>query len=58
MTPQAVEQNGVSVEEVKEILIHVAIYAGFPASRDSFAVLSQVVSDLMKKKKKKKESKL
>ncbi len=28
--------NGVSIDEIKETLIHVAVYAGFPASLDGY----------------------
>ncbi len=38
--------NGVTPEEIKEILLQVGIYCGIPASLDSFKVANEVLSEL------------
>jgi 4-carboxymuconolactone decarboxylase len=35
--------NGVSVEEIKEILLHAAIYCGIPAGLDAFKAAHEVL---------------
>jgi len=35
--------NGVSVEEIKEILLHVAVYCGIPAGLDAFKAAHEVL---------------
>lgn len=38
--------NGVTKDEIKEILLQVAIYAGIPAGMDSFRVANEVFKDI------------
>ncbi len=38
--------NGVTPDEIKEILIQVGIYCGIPAALDSFKVANEVLTDL------------
>jgi 4-carboxymuconolactone decarboxylase len=40
--------TGVSREEVKEIMMHAAIYAGVPAAYSAFSVAAQVFADMDK----------
>lgn len=40
--------NGVTVEEIQEVLIQTAIYAGVPASLESHRVAEQVLKELGK----------
>jgi len=40
--------NGVTREEVREILMHVAIYAGVPAAVDAFRTAHEVFSEAAK----------
>jgi 4-carboxymuconolactone decarboxylase len=35
--------NGVSVEEIKEILLHAAVYCGIPAGLDAFKAAHEVL---------------
>ena len=35
--------NGVSVEEIKEILLHAAVYCGIPAGLDAFKAVHEVL---------------
>lgn len=37
--------NGVSVEEIKEILLHATVYCGIPAGLDAFKVAIQVLEE-------------
>jgi 4-carboxymuconolactone decarboxylase len=37
--------NGVSVEEIKELLIHATVYCGIPASLEAFKAAHQVLVD-------------
>jgi 4-carboxymuconolactone decarboxylase len=39
-------QNGVSKEEIREVLMHSMIYAGLPAAVDSFATASDVLKQM------------
>ena len=41
-------RNGVSKEEIREILLQVAIYAGVPAAIDSFRNAKEALSELEK----------
>lgn len=43
---QGAVRNGVSVEEIKEILIHVTSYCGTPAGRQSFLAVHQALADI------------
>ena len=38
--------NGVSVDEIREVLIHVMIYGGVPAAADSFQHAQDVLKDM------------
>ena len=38
----AVENNGVTRDEVKEVLLHAAVYCGVPAANTAFAVAHRV----------------
>lgn len=40
--------NGVSKEEIAEVLVQVAIYAGFPAALSAFRVARSVIADVEK----------
>ncbi|WP_323810136.1 carboxymuconolactone decarboxylase family protein [Sphingobium baderi] len=37
--------NGLSVEEIREIVIHAAVYCGFPAALEGMRVLREVYDD-------------
>lgn len=37
--------NGVTVEEIKEILLHATVYCGIPAGLDAFKVANQVLTE-------------
>jgi 4-carboxymuconolactone decarboxylase len=39
-------QNGVSKEEIREVLLHSMIYAGVPAAVDSFATTAEVLKQM------------
>ena len=39
-------RNGVSKEEIREILLQVAIYAGVPAGIDSFRIAKEALAEL------------
>src|SRR5262249_19890962 len=43
---RATLNTGIAPPELKEILMHVAIYAGFPAANSAFAVAKRVYSEL------------
>ncbi len=38
--------NGVTVEEIREVLMHVAIYGGIPAAADAFLQAQDVLKDM------------
>jgi 4-carboxymuconolactone decarboxylase len=38
--------NGVTKEEIREVFLQVAIYAGVPAAVDSFRIAREVFADL------------
>jgi 4-carboxymuconolactone decarboxylase len=38
-------RNGDSPEELKEVILHSAIYAGFPAANSAFAIARRVLSE-------------
>ena len=44
--------NGVTEKEIQEVLLHVAIYAGVPASLGAFKVAREVLAELAEEKKK------
>jgi 4-carboxymuconolactone decarboxylase len=43
---QGAVRNGVSVDEIKEILIHVTSYCGTPAGRQSFVAVHKALGDI------------
>lgn len=38
--------NGVTPDEIKEVLLHTAVYAGVPASNTAFAVAGRVLAEI------------
>ena len=38
-------RNGLTTEEIKEVLLHCAVYCGVPAANNAFAVFQRVVDD-------------
>jgi 4-carboxymuconolactone decarboxylase len=42
---RAARTNGLSVEEIGEILLHTAVYAGVPAANAAFAVAQRVLAE-------------
>ena len=38
--------NGATAEEIRETILHTAIYAGFPAARDATQIAQQVLTEL------------
>lgn len=44
----AAVNNGASVEEIREAILHTAVYAGFPAARDATQIAQQVLTELGK----------
>lgn len=42
---RAALRNGLSTEEIREILLHSAIYAGVPAANSAFAVATRVLAE-------------
>jgi 4-carboxymuconolactone decarboxylase len=45
MHVRAARRNGVSVEEIKEILLQVAVYAGVPRANRAFAIARDALAD-------------
>ena len=45
---QGALRNGVTKEEIREVLLHVGIYAGIPCSVDSFRIAREAISDYEK----------
>ena len=43
---RASQNTGVTPEEIKEVLLQVAVYAGVPAANSAFAVAKQVYAEL------------
>jgi len=37
--------NGVTVDEIREVLLHATVYCGIPAGLDAFKVANQVLQD-------------
>jgi 4-carboxymuconolactone decarboxylase len=37
--------NGLTAEEIREVILHTAVYAGVPAANSAFAVAKQVLSE-------------
>ena len=46
MHVRAALRNGLTVEEITEIFIHTAVYAGVPASNSAFAVARKVLEEV------------
>ena len=42
---RAARRNGVTPEEIKEVLLHCAVYCGVPAANSAFAVFQRVLDD-------------
>ena len=42
---RAALNNGVSVDEIKEVILHSAIYAGLPAANSAFAEAVEVLKE-------------
>jgi 4-carboxymuconolactone decarboxylase len=45
MHVRAARTNGLTPEEISEVLLHTAVYAGVPASNAAFAVTQRVLAD-------------
>jgi 4-carboxymuconolactone decarboxylase len=45
MHVRAARRNGLSKEEIKEVLLHSAIYCGVPAANAAFTVAQQVLNE-------------
>ena len=45
MHVRAARRNGVSVDEIKEVLLHVAVYAGLPRANHAFTVARDALTD-------------
>ena len=43
---QGALNNGCSVEEIREVLLHSAVYCGAPAAQEAFRAASDVLEDL------------
>jgi 4-carboxymuconolactone decarboxylase len=41
----AARRNGLTVDEIKEVLLQVAVYAGVPAANSAFAVARRVLAE-------------
>jgi 3-oxoadipate enol-lactonase/4-carboxymuconolactone decarboxylase len=46
MHVRAARTNGVTEDEIKEVLIHTAIYAGVPAANSAFTIAQQVLDEM------------
>jgi len=42
---RAAMRNGLSQEQIAEVLLHIAIYAGVPAANRAFAIAAQVLAN-------------
>ena len=45
MHVRAALHNGLSPEEIQEVLLHTAVYAGMPAANEAFAIAGGVLAD-------------
>jgi 4-carboxymuconolactone decarboxylase len=45
MHVRAALRNGLTVDELREVLLHVAVYAGLPRANRAFAVAQQVLAE-------------
>ncbi len=48
---RATRNTGVTRDEVKEIFLHVAVYAGAPAANSAFAIAKRVYQEIEDEKK-------
>jgi 4-carboxymuconolactone decarboxylase len=46
MHVRAATNNGVTRDEIKEVLLHCAIYCGIPAANSAFHIAAEVLADL------------
>jgi 4-carboxymuconolactone decarboxylase len=44
MHVRAARRNGLTAEEIREVLLHTAVYAGVPAANSAFAIAQRVLS--------------
>lgn len=42
---RAARRNGLSAEEIQEVLLHTAVYAGVPAANEAFAIAGRVLAE-------------
>jgi alkylhydroperoxidase/carboxymuconolactone decarboxylase family protein YurZ len=42
---RAARRNGLSDDEIKEVLLHCAIYCGVPAANSAFAIAQRVLAE-------------
>jgi 4-carboxymuconolactone decarboxylase len=42
---RAALRNGLTTDEIKEVILHTAVYAGVPAANAAFAIAQQVLAD-------------
>jgi alkylhydroperoxidase/carboxymuconolactone decarboxylase family protein YurZ len=42
---RAARRNGLSAEEIGEVLLHTAVYAGVPAANRAFAIAQEVLGE-------------
>jgi 3-oxoadipate enol-lactonase/4-carboxymuconolactone decarboxylase len=45
MHVRAALRNGLTPEEIKEVILHTAVYAGVPAANDAFRIAQQVIAE-------------
>ena len=45
MHVRAALRNGLTADEIKEVLLHTAVYAGVPAANSAFAIAQQVLGE-------------
>lgn len=45
MHVRAALRNGLGVEEIRETILHTAIYAGLPAANSAFAIAQQAIAE-------------
>ncbi len=45
MHVRAALRNGLTVDEIKEVLLHTAVYAGVPAANSAFAIAQRVLDE-------------
>ena len=45
MHVRAALRNGLTADEIKEVLLHTAVYAGVPAANSAFSIAQQVLAE-------------